>query len=136
MFDFFFKYSSYVFDQGEFVLAASWPSFVAAAVLAVVAVPVLLRYSGVRAKSTRLDRAILTGLRIATFAVLLFCLLQPSLVVSTAVPQENFVGIVIDDSRSMRITDFGGEGAQPRSEFVQEVFGDPDSDLISALSER
>ena len=46
------------------------------------------------------------------------------------------MGIVIDDSRSMRITDYGGEGAQPRSDFVQEVFGGPDSDLISALSER
>ena len=136
MFEFFFKYTSYVFGQGEFVLAAAWPSFVAVAVLAVVAVPVLLRYSGVRAKSSGLDRAILTGLRVATFAILLFCLLQPSLVVSTAVPQENFVGIVIDDSRSMRITDYGGEGAQPRSDFVQEVFGGPDSDLISALSER
>ncbi len=136
MFEFFFKYSSYVFEQGEFVLAAAWPSFVAAAALTVAAVPVLLRYSGVRAKSTGLDRGILTGLRITIFAVLLFCLLQPSLVVSTAVPQENFVGIVIDDSRSMRISDYGGEGAQARSEFVQEVFGNPDSDLIAALLER
>ena len=136
MFEFFFKYSTYVYDKGEFVLAAGWPAMVAAAVLAVAAVPAILRYKSVRAKSTRLDRAVLTTIRLCVLGIILFLLLQPSLVVSTAVPQENFVGIVIDDSRSMRITDYGGEGVAPRSDFVREIFGDPDSELMTALNER
>ncbi|MCH7826065.1 MAG: VWA domain-containing protein, partial [Acidobacteria bacterium] len=136
MFEFFFKYSTYVYDKGEFVLAAGRPAMVAAAMLAVAAVPVILRYSSVRAKSTRLDRAVLTTIRLCVLGVILFLLLQPSLVVSTAVPQENFVGIIIDDSRSMRIADYGGEGVAPRSDFVREIFGDPDSELMRALNER
>jgi len=136
MFEFFFKYSDYVFDKGDFVFAAGWPTRVAALLLAAAAVPVLLGYFGVRGKSSRLDRAVLTTLRLGILGVLLFLLLQPSLVVETAVPQENFVGIVIDDSESMRITDYGDEGVLPRSEFINEVFGDPDSELMTALGER
>ena len=136
MFEFLFKYSSYVFDKGEFVFAAGWPTRAAAMVLAAVAIPVLLRYSSVRAKSTGLDRGVLTALRLGVLAAVLFLLLQPSLVVSTAVPQENFVGVLIDDSSSMQITDHGGEGVSPRSDFVDEVFGDPESELMAALSER
>ncbi len=136
MFELFFKYSPYVFDKGEFVFAAGWPARMAALVLGALAIPVLWRYTGVRGKSTRLDRAVLMGLRVAVLATVLVLLLQPSLVVSTAVPQENFVGVLIDDSRSMRITDHGGEGVAARSDFVGDVFGDPDSDLRSALEER
>ena len=136
MFELLFKYSSYVYSQGELVLAAGWTTMVVAAVLAALAIPAVLRYRGVRAKSSRLDRAVLGALRLGILAIILFMLLQPSLVVSTAVPQENFVGIVLDDSSSMRIADYGGEGAAPRSDFVHETFGDPDSDLMAALSER
>ena len=136
MFEFFFKYSSYVYQQGEFVFAGSWPAIFAALLLGAIAAPAVLRYRRVRAKSSGFDRGLLAVLRILALAILVFCLMQPSLVVSTAVPQENFVAIVIDDSRSMRITDYGGEGAEPRSAFVREVFGDPESELITALSER
>ena len=97
MFEFVFKYSSYVYGQGEFVLAAGWPATVAAMVLGIASIPVLLRYSGVRGKSGRFDRAFLTILRLGVLAAVLFMLLRPSLVVETAVPQENFVGILIDD---------------------------------------
>ncbi len=136
MFEFFFKYSTYVYDKGEFVLAAGWPAMVATAVLAIAAVPAILHYSRVRAKSTRLDRAVLATIRLCVLGVILFLLLQPSLVVSTAVPQQNFVGILIDDSLSMRITDYGGEGVAPRSDFVREIFGNPESELMRALNER
>lgn len=136
MFEFFFKYSAYVFDKGEFVLAAGWPARIAALALAVAAVPVLVRYSAVRAKSTRVDRMVLITLRLGVLAAVLFLLLQPSLVVETAVPQENFVGILIDDSSSMRIADYGGEGEAQRNDFVAAVFGDPDSELMTALNER
>lgn len=136
MFEFFFKYSVYVYDKGEFVFAAGWPAMVATAVLAGAAVPVILRYSSVRAKSTQLDRVVLVTIRICVLCVILFLLLQPSLAVSTAVPQENFVGIIIDDSSSMQLTDYGGEGFAPRSDFVREIFGSPDSELMTALNER
>ena len=136
VFEFFFKYTPYVYQQGNFVFVASLTTIVVALVLAAAAAPAILRYRAVRAKSSAFDRAFLATLRILALIVLFFCMMQPSLVVSTAVPQENFVGILIDNSRSMRVTDYGGEGTEQRSAFVRDALGDPDSDLVSALSER
>ena len=74
----------------------------------------------------------LIGLRLALLALLVFCLLRPSLILRAAVPQQNFLGVLIDDSRSMTIADRDGK---PRTDFVQQQFG-PDGPLAAALSQR
>src|SRR5690606_19653917 len=48
-------------------------------------------------------------------------------------PQQNFVGILIDDSRSMSLTDPGGV---PRGDFVSASFGPEQGELAEALPER
>ena len=86
-----------------------------------------------RAKSGWRDRAILAGIRGAVLALLIFCLLRPKLVLSTVVPQRNFLGILIDDSQSMQIPDVDGA---PRSAFVGQHLGNPDAALLKALGEK
>src|SRR6266478_543252 len=66
-------------------------------------------------------------------AVLFFCLVRPMLVLKAAVPQQNFLGVLVDDSRSMLIADRDG---QPRSEFVHQQLAGKDSTLLNALSQR
>ena len=52
---------------------------------------------------------------------------------STVVPQQNYVGVLIDDSRSMRIAD----GSQsPRSAFVANAFAPDDGALLRALGAK
>ena len=63
------------------------------------------------------DRVMLLAVRIALFAVVGFALLRPMLLLKVAVPQQNFVGILLDDSRSMQIADQDGK---PRSEFLDQ----------------
>ena len=83
------------------------------AAAAVIGVPAVLSYAGVRAKSTRRDRWVLGCVAsIAALVVLLACLFRPMLLLSAAVPQRNYVGVLIDDSRSMRIADRDGQAAQ------------------------
>ena len=79
------------------------------------------------------DRIVLTVLRLATLALVLFCLFRPILVVKAAVPQQNFLAVLIDDSRSMQITDWG---AQARGAFVKQTFGTGRARWCKALSER
>ncbi len=55
------------------------------------------------------------------------------LVVKAAVPQQNFLGVLVDDSRSMQIADVDG---QPRSAFVKQHFASPEADVLKALSSR
>jgi uncharacterized membrane protein len=66
-------------------------------------------------------------------ALVLFCLFRPTLIVRAAVPQQNVVAVLLDDSRSMQIPDWGG---QPRGEFIRQQFGGPETPLIKGLSER
>ena len=132
LFEFFFKYRPLIFEQGDFALRASWLAFLAIAVAGGAVFVTLRTYAQVRGNSQPLDRTILTAVRIAALSVLVFCL-RPVLVLSSVVPQENFLGVLIDDSRSMQIAD---RDDTPRHAFVDSGFGDPESELLTALSER
>jgi uncharacterized membrane protein len=132
LFAFFFKYSPYVFEQGDFRLAASSPVYVAVAVAAIAALATVVTYRRAPGDASTLDRAVLIALRLCLVALVLFCLFRPVLILRAAVPQQNFLGILLDDSRSMRVSDHDGK---PRGEFVAQTFG-PESPIMKALSSR
>src|ERR1700755_3635468 len=92
-----------------------------------------MSYAGVRGKSNRRDRWVLGTLRVCALLVLMVCLFRPMLLLSAAVPQRNYVGVLVDDSRSMRIADRDGK---PRSDWVEQQFGGPDSALLKALKQK
>ena len=133
LFEFLFKYRPVVFQEGDFSLGVAGAVATGAVVASVIAGFALLTYLGVRGKTRPMDRLVLGGLRFAGLAVLAFCLLRPALVVSTVVPQQNFVGVLLDDSRSMEIQDYDGRS---RGSFLQETFGTPEAPVLSALSDR
>jgi len=133
LFEFLFKYRPLLYDRGELSLGVSWPVVVAGVAGVAIAVPTLLRYRAIQGKASARDRLVLTGLRVAILLLVVFCLFRPSLVLSTVVPQRSFVGILLDDSRSMRIADVGGKA---RGAFIQETFGPEGSALAEALSEK
>jgi uncharacterized membrane protein len=131
LFRFFFELSPVVFSQGEFRFAASTGSYVAAAAVAVAAALTVLAYRKGQGRSGQ--RITLATLRLAILAIILICMFRPLLVVRAAVPQQNFLGVLLDDSRSMQIADVDG---QPRSAFVKTEFGAADRGILKALSER
>ena len=120
MFQALFTYPPVVFEQGEFRfdvtygLASSRRSS-----WAVSSRSRCLTYRRVRVNEGRLrDRIVLTTLRVAALALVLFCLFRPTLVVRAAVPQQNVVAVLMDDSRSMQIADWEGK---PRAEFIRRA---------------
>ena len=131
LFRFFFALSPVVFSQGEIRFAATTGSYVAAA--AVVAAAGLAVWAYRTGAGRPRARVILTGIRLAILVVLLVCLFRPLLVVKAAVPQQNFLGVLIDDSRSMQIADQNG---QARSAYVKSEFGANTRGVLKALSER
>ncbi len=132
LFEFLFKYRPAVFEQGDFTFGAPVPVMAVVLLAAAVAVPALLTYVRVRGKSTVRDRVVLTALRVAALLVLVACLFRPMLLLSEAVPRRNFVGVLLDDSRSMRIADRAG---RTRADFVRDTLG-AGSALLAALRER
>jgi uncharacterized membrane protein len=134
VFRFLFKYPLLVFQQGDFVLGVSRPMLAGLLIAAAVAVAALLTYRSISGEgSSSRDKAVLIGLRVALVAVLFFCLIRPTLILKAAVPQQNFLGVLVDDSRSMLIADRDG---QPRSQFVQKELGGIDSALLKSLQQR
>ena len=130
-FRFLFKYPPLFFQQGDFVLGVSRPMLLAVAAAGLVGGYALLSYRGVLRARGR-DRVVLVALRLATLAVIAFCLLRPALILKAAVPQQNFLGVLLDDSRSLQIADRDG---RPRSAFVADALG-TDRPLLTALSKK
>lgn len=93
----------------------------------------LFTYSRVRRQARGRDRAILIGLRLAAFAVVLFCLARPALILKAAVPQQNFLGVLVDDSRSMQIADQDGKA---RGEYIKNNFSAADNPMWAELTKR
>ena len=100
-----FSYRPVVFQQGEFRFVPTSGSYVAAALVVIVLAITVLTYRASRATSGTRQRLVLVTLRLATLLIVLFCLFRPVLVIKAAVPQQNFLGILMDDSRSMQIAD-------------------------------
>ena len=128
-----FNYRPVVFQQGEFRLVPSTGSYIAAVLVAAAIAATFLTYRADRSKAEARHRIVLAGMRTAILALVLFCLFRPVLVVKAAVPQQNFLGILIDDSRSMQIAD---QNAGPRAAFAKQQFATPDTPLLKALSDR
>src|SRR6516165_6124635 len=121
-----------MFQQGDLSWAFSRATVMTAGAGVAAIGVAIVTYRGLAAADRPRDRAVLVGLRLAALGVLLICLLRPTLVLKAAVPQQNFLGVLVDDSRSMAIADRGG---QPRSAFVAQQLGQ-NARLLNALSQK
>ena len=111
MFQDLFKYPVAVFSRGEFVLLGAWPKWIlfCLVVLAAAGLAGLIRsrLSG-SASSLRNWRAGVIWLLQSALATLLLVLLwQPAIVIAELRPQQNIIAILLDDSRSMGISENG-----------------------------
>ncbi len=132
LFEIVFKYRPVIFQQGALAFNPPWPQLVVIALGLAAAVVAVWAYFRSAVKVPPATRALLLGLRLAVLAVLLFALSRPVLVVRAVEAQQNFLAVVVDDSRSMAIAD---EGAAPRGAFVAEALG-PGRQLSEALGRR
>ena len=133
LFQLLFAYRPVIFSQGELRFAAWSGSYVALAIAILAAVVAVITYRTAGARVRTRDRIVLAGLRVALIALLAVCLFRPVLVVKAAVEQQNFVAVLLDDSRSMQIADLAG---QPRASFVKQEFGAADRGMLKTLSDR
>lgn len=132
LFQFLFEYRPHVFRQADFRFAPPAGAPLAAAVVVAALLIAFFSYRVLRSRVDARRRAVLAVIRLAAIAIVLFCIFRPVLVVRAAVAQQNVVGILIDDSRSMQIADERGT----RADLVRRTFGNPASPLMKALSDR
>lgn len=114
-----FKFRPFYFAEGEFHFRALAPTWLF--LLAGITVTAVL-YFLYRRRLPRQPRQaiVLTGLKAAWIAVLLFVLMQPSLTLSSLVPQESLVAVLLDNSRSMGIQEEGSPRGAPVVGLVED----------------
>ena len=132
LFQFLFEYRPAVFRQGDFRFAPPAGTPVTAAVVIAAVAIAFVSYRILRTRVQWRERAVLGALRLVALGILLFCIFRPVLVVRAAVAQQNVVGVLIDDSRSMQLTDENGS----RGDLIKKTFANPDSAVMKALSDR
>src|ERR1700683_4408847 len=111
MFEFFFKYPRSVYARGQFALLGSWPKWILVLLILAAAggLAWLIRSRLVEAAPVmRGWRAwVIWGLQTLLAALVLVLLWQPAIMVAELKPQQNIIAVLVDDSRSMGISEDG-----------------------------
>ncbi|HTA44659.1 MAG TPA: vWA domain-containing protein [Bryobacteraceae bacterium] len=111
MFEFFFKYPSSVYARGQFALLGAWPKWTLALLIIAAAVGLGLLIRSHLAKAAPVIQSwrawVIWGLQTALAALILVLLWQPAITVAELKPQQNIIAVLVDDSRSMAITENG-----------------------------
>ena len=132
MFEALFKYPADYFSEGTLILALPAWQMALALPLVLVLVLALLGYYGLRRGLQLRDLASISILRSLAIAVVLFSLSRPLLEVASAVAQPGVVGVLFDNSLSMRLRDDG----EVRHAFVDQRFAADSGELLRELRER
>ena len=135
LFQFLFEYRPHVFRQGDFRFAPPAGAPVAAVVIVAALAIAFISYRLIQSRVQWRERAVLGALRVVALGIILFCIFRPVLIVKAAVVQQNVVGILIDDSRSMQLP-ATNEAPGSRADVVRSSFANPDSAVMKGLSER
>src|SRR6202453_3602139 len=111
MFEFFFKYPRSVYERGQFSLLGAWPKWVLVLLVLVAAAGLAWLIRSRLAQAAPNMRGwrvwVIWGLQTLLAALVLVLLWQPAITVAELKPQQNIIAVLVDDSRSMAISEDG-----------------------------
>ncbi len=133
MFEFLFKYPAEFFERGSLILAMPWWQFAILPLGISILGFIVLGYFRLGRPLEIKHRAFIVAMRSLAIAVVILSLSGPLLEVASQAPQPNLVGILIDNSISMGVTDLDG---RPRSDFISQQLNPLNDNLLRALQEN
>jgi uncharacterized membrane protein len=134
IFEWLFKYRPLLYERGTIDFQPIWPSYVIWLLFGAAILGSYLLYrrsSGVLSNSWRYT---LSALRASSFMVVVLIFLQPVLRLQTVIPQENFVAVAYDASKSMEIED--GVQGESRLKIEQDILRPVDNPLMRELASK
>ncbi len=130
LFEFLFKYRPFFFREGEFAFQWRWENWQLLLLLVFTVIGSFLVYRE-WIKGGHKGRWLLPSLRAVSLSLLLLLLMRPSLVISTLLPRETKLDILVDNSSSMGLP----LGTSSRGERVRKLL-QPDAEFLVALQEK
>jgi hypothetical protein len=111
MFEFFFKYPRSVYTRGQFALLGAWPKWVLVVLILAAAGSLAWLIRTRLAQAAPVMRGwrawFIWGLQTLLAALVLVLLWQPAITIAELKPQQNIIAVLVDDSRSMGISENG-----------------------------
>src|SRR5579862_8494539 len=111
MFEFFLKYPRSVFERGQFALLGAWPKWVLFVLILSAAAGLAWMIRSRLAEAAPVMRSwrawVVWSLQTLLAALILVLLWQPAITISELKPQQNMIAVLVDDSRSMAISEDG-----------------------------
>jgi uncharacterized membrane protein len=111
MFEFFFKYPRSVYTRGQFALLGAWPTWVLVLLILAAAAGLGWLIRSRLAEAAPVMRSwrawVIWGLETLLAAIVLVLLWQPAITIAELKPQQNIIAVLVDDSRSMGISEDG-----------------------------
>src|SRR5579862_9559735 len=111
MFEFLFKYPRSVYSRGQFALLGAGPKWMLVLLIVVAALGLAWLIRSRLAQAAPVMRGwrvwVIWSLQTLLAALLLVLLWQPAITVAELKPQQNIIALLVDDSRSMAISEDG-----------------------------
>jgi uncharacterized membrane protein len=111
MFEFFFRYPRSVYERGQFALLGAWPKWMLVLLILTAAAGLAFLIRSRLAQAVPVMRGwrawVIWGLETLMAALVLVLLWQPAITVAELKPQQNIIAVLVDDSRSMAISEDG-----------------------------
>ncbi len=134
MFEKFMKYPIDVFREGDFSFGIPLPGLLIVVLLGVLVATTIWAYRRTRGRTRRGFRGVLIFFRTLVLCFLAFCLLKPLLTIYDTNPDDSYLLVMIDRSKSMQITDSVDTETRIRRA-NKLLFGDESQDSDSLLTQ-
>ena len=134
MFEQLLKYPIDIFRQGDFYFAIRLPGLILFLILVGLIVASIWAYRTTQGRTHRGFRGFLIFLRALALCVLAFCLLKPFVTVYQTSPDDSYLAVLLDESKSMQVTDSVNQ--ESRLSSVNHLLFDLEGGILNSLNEK
>ena len=134
MFEKIMKYPIDVFREGNFSFGVPLPGLLIAVLLVALVIATIWAYRSTQGRIRRGFRGFLIFLRAIVLCLIAFCLLKPFLTIYQSNPDDSYLLVMVDRSKSMQITD--APDSTPRLHRVNDLLFAENEGLLEKLNTK
>ena len=134
MFEQLLKYPIDIFRQGEFYFGVRLPGLILFLIFVGLIAASIWAYRTTQGRTHRGFRGFLIFLRVLALCGLAFCLLKPFVTVYQTSPDDSYLAVLLDESKSMQVTDSVNQ--ESRLSSMNNLLFDPEGGILNSLNEK
>ncbi len=134
MFEQLLKYPIDIFRQGDFYFGIRLPGLILFLIFVGLIAGAIWAYRTTRGRTHQGFRGFLIFLRALALCGLAFCLLKPFVTVYQTSPDDSYLAVLVDESKSMQVTDSVDQ--ESRLSSVNNLLFNPEGGILNSLNEK